>query len=113
MTTRQEKVSSLIQKLTAEFLQNESNKISLITVTKSDISKDLKKGTIFITVFPEDKEKIALAFVKRQLKDLRLYLRKNLKIKFAPFLDVKIDIGEKNREEIENISRSLKTKTAP
>jgi len=106
MTIRQDKVSGLIKKLVATFLEYETNKISLITITRCDVSKDLKKGIIFITVFPEERESQALTFVKRKRKDLREYLKKNMRIRRIPFLDIKIDEGEKNRQLIENITKS-------
>jgi len=107
MTLRQEKVSENIKHLAAEFLQRESSGGSLITVTNSDISKDLKKATIFITVFPESSEKSALDFAKRKRSDIRNYIRAKLKMKTLPFLDFDIDKGEKNRQRIDELSLNL------
>ena len=107
MTLRQEKVSENIKHLAAEFLQKESSGGSLITVTNTDISKDLKKATIFITVFPESSEKSALDFAKRKRSDIRNYIRAKLKMKTLPFLDFDIDKGEKNRQRIDELSLNL------
>jgi len=106
---RQEKVANVIKELSASFFEAESNRTSLITVTHATVSKNLKRGTLFISVFPEEKESIAFDFIKRRLRDLRGYLKKNMHAKVIPFLDVKIDLGEKNRQKIEELSQeSLK-----
>ena len=84
----------------------ENNRTSLITVTSATCSPDLKRATIFITVLPTSKEATALGFAKRQLKDLREFLKKNLPIKIIPFLDVMIDVGEKNRQKIDELLRN-------
>ncbi|MDD5721467.1 MAG: ribosome-binding factor A [Candidatus Pacebacteria bacterium] len=106
MNQRNEKVANQIKELSAQFLGREDNKTSLITVTSATTSPDLKRATIFITVLPDSKEKSALDFVKRKLKDLREYLKKNMPIKIIPFLDVSIDLGEKNRQKIDELLRN-------
>lgn len=83
----------------------ENNKSSLITVTMATTSPDLKKATIFITVLPNSKENAALGFVKRNLKQMREFLKENMPIKIIPFLDVQIDLGEKNRQKIDELLR--------
>jgi ribosome-binding factor A len=105
-TGRQEKVANQIKELTAQFLGRENNKTSLITVTSLTVSPDLKRATIFITVLPNSKEKPALDFIRRKLKDLREHLKKNMPIKIIPFLDVAIDLGEKNRQKIDELLRN-------
>ena len=105
MSSRPEKVANLIKELSAEFLGRENNKTSLITVTQATCSPDLKRATIFITVLPDEKETAALHFVERQLGELREFLKKNLAIKNIPYLGVKIDLGEKNRQKIDELLR--------
>ncbi|MBP9839957.1 MAG: ribosome-binding factor A [Candidatus Pacebacteria bacterium] len=102
---RKDKVANLIKKLSAEFLERENNRTSLITVTSANCSPDLKKATIFITVLPNDKEKTALEFIKRKRGDLRGFIKKNINIKNIPFLDVELDQGEKNRQRIDELLR--------
>ena len=102
---RNEKVANQIKELAAQFLGRENNRTSLITVTSASCSPDLKRATIFITVLPTSKEATALGFVKRQLGDLREFLKKNMPIKIIPFLNVEIDIGEKNRQKIDELLR--------
>jgi len=102
---RKEKVTKLIKELSASFLERENNHSSLLTVTDCNVSPDLKKATIFISVLPDDKENAALGFVKRKRGELRDFLKKNMTIKIIPFLDVEIDKGEKNRQRIDELLR--------
>ena len=106
MNQRNQKVANRIKELAAEFLNRENNKTSLITVIDASCSPDLKRATIFITVLPTEKEKVALEFVKRKLGELREFLKKNLPIKIIPFLDATIDLGEKNRQKIDELLRN-------
>jgi ribosome-binding factor A len=106
MTQRNEKVANIIKELAAQFLNRENNRTSLVTVTGCSTSPDLKRATILITVLPSTKEAEVLNFVKRNLKDLREFLKKNMPIKIIPFLDVAIDQGEKNRQKIDELLRN-------
>ena len=98
-------MANSIKELSAQFLGREGNHTSLITVTGATCSPDLRRATIFITVLPSSKEKAALEFAKRQRKALREFLKKNLPIKTIPFLDIVIDLGEKNRQKIDELLR--------
>ena len=105
MLERNEKVANYIKELSAQFLGRENNKTSLITVTGANASPDLKRATIYITVLPTSKEKTALEFAKRKRGELREFLKKNLTIKTIPFIDIAIDLGEKNRQKIDELLR--------
>ena len=106
MTLRQERVALQIQGLAAQFLERESDRTTMITVTRVALSKDFKNATVFFTVFPEDKEGVALDFTKRQRKNLRNYVKKGSVLKRLPFFDFEIDYGEKNRQRIDELSNS-------
>ena len=105
MTQRNEKLASLIKELSAQFLNRENNRTSLITVTSCTTSPDLKRATIYVTVLPDSKENSALGFLKRKRGDLREFLKKNMQIKVIPFIDIQIDRGEKNRQKIDELLR--------
>lgn len=94
-----------IKELAALFLERESNRTSLITVTDCSASSDLKRATLFISVLPVSEEAKALEFVHRNLGALRKSLKEKMPMKMIPFLEVKIDQGEKNRQKIDELSR--------
>jgi ribosome-binding factor A len=106
MTQRQEKVSQEIKEVVARFLEAESNRTSLITVTKADVSPDLKNAKIYISVLPEEKEKAALDFCKRKRSEIKHQIKKKMSLRVIPFVDVEIDKGEKNRQRIHELSVS-------
>ncbi len=105
MSERNEKVADFIKELAANFLERENNRTSLITVTSTTCSPDLKRATIFITVLPDSKEKSALEFAKRKRPELREFLKKNMTTKVIPFVNIAIDLGEKHRQKIDELLR--------
>jgi ribosome-binding factor A len=107
-TERQLKVEQQVLGLVQDFFQRESSGLSLITVTRVDISSDLHNGTVFITVLPESKEEAALDFTRRMRTDMRKYVMKRLPIKVIPFFEIEIDYGEKNRLHIDELLRKEK-----
>ncbi|TAK57237.1 ribosome-binding factor A [Patescibacteria group bacterium] len=107
MEVRTEKIKDIIKTLAAQFLQIESNGTSLITVTDVVISDDGKSARILFSVFPEGKEKGVLDFVKRKRSEFRQYVKDNSRLMRIPFFDFIIDIGEKNRQNIDRISNSV------
>lgn len=87
----------------AEFFARTANRDALITVTFAHTSSNLRRATIYITVYPESREEAALAFAKRQRSDFREYLKKMTKMKRLPIVDFKIDEGDKNRRRIDEL----------
>lgn len=106
MKKRDEKLKDLIKETAAKFLNIESNRVSMVTVTNVEISKDGKYATIFFTVFPNDKEKAALDFAKRKRAEFRDFAKKNIRAGRIPFFDFEIDAGEKHRQKIDVILKS-------
>lgn len=80
----------------------------MITVTRTEVSRDMKHGTIFITVLPENKEDAAINFAKRMRSELRHFVMKRLPVKVIPFFEVEIDFGEKNRLHVDELLRKEK-----
>jgi ribosome-binding factor A len=100
---RQEKVAEQLRQYAAKFIGLESNRMSLITVTRCTVSPDLKQATVYITVLPESEERHVMDFLKRKRSDLRTYIKKNIKIKQIPFFEIELDLGEKGRQKIDDL----------
>lgn len=103
---RQIQISEILAHLAADFFARESNGQSLVTVTRADVSPDLKNVTIFFTVLPVEFEKKALDFAIRNRTDFRDFVKSKAKMRFLPTFDFKIDFGEKNRQRIDDLTRS-------
>ena len=101
-------VGEAIAHTAADFFARESNRESLITVTRADISPDLKNVMIYFSVLPEKMEQSALNFAKRVRTDFREYLKKKNAMKFLPTVDFAIDYGEKNRQHVDEAIRRSK-----
>ena len=104
---RKEKISGVIIEAAAEFIQRESNNNSMITATGVAISPDFQKATVFVTVFPEDKEIPAMEFLRRNLHEFRDYMKTKTRLQRLPWFDFELDAGEKKRQRIDEISRNL------
>ncbi len=107
-TKRQIQLQLEILAIAQDFFQRESSGASLITVTRAEVSADMKHGTIFITALPESKEPAALDFAKRMRSELRHKVMKRLPVKVIPFFEIEIDYGEKNRIHVEELLRKDK-----
>ena len=103
MLNRNDRMKESLRHLAAEFLNLESNRATLITVTDINITKDSKNATILISVFPDDKIKGALDFVKRKRKDFNEYIKTHGKLKRIPRIQFDIDRGEQNRQHIDKL----------
>ncbi len=102
---RQIQVSETLAHLAADYFARESNRLALITVTRADVSPDLKNVTIFFSVLPETYEEQVLHFARRSRTDFRDYIKKHAAMKFLPNVDFEIDYGEKNRQRIDDLTR--------
>ena len=105
---RQIKVAEAIAHMAADFFARESNAQSLITVTRADVSPDLKNVKVYLTVLPEKFEDTVLAFAKRNRTDFREYVKHNSVLRHLPNFDFEIDYGEKNRQRIDDLTRDGK-----
>lgn len=106
--TRKDRVLSTLQKIVAQFLETEGEPGLLITVTNITISKDLRYSTIYLSIFPENKERETLITLDKKKKDLRNFVKIHTRLKTLPFFDIRIDEGEKNRQKIDAISQNDK-----
>jgi ribosome-binding factor A len=105
---RQNRVREEIMHKAGEFLAREASNRSLITVTRTDISSDLKNTTIFVSVLPKEREEEALAFLKRSRTDFHDFLKSKTVLRNVPTVDFRIDVGEINRQQVDDALRENK-----
>lgn len=101
---KKDRIEEEIKHLAGRFLSMESNPSSLLTVTGMRATRDGKQMTILFTVFPESFEKTALEFAKRKRSDFKEFIRNESRIARIPHIDFEIDLGEKNRQRIDELS---------
>lgn len=105
MTERQEKVAEMIAHEAAKYIVTEANTDPMITVTRADVSPDLRNATIFFTTLPADREQDALIFLKRNAGEMRRVIMKRAHIKIIPHMEFQVDYGERHRQHIDEIVR--------
>ena len=102
------RISALYMSLAAEFLEKESVGLGLLTVTGINISRDRKNITILFTVFPDKYQEQAINFTRRKRSEFREYVKSKTKhMAFCGTFDFAIDLGEKNRQKIDNLVGKL------
>lgn len=104
---KDEKMAELLLRFAAEYFGIESNKDSLMTVTRVDILDRGKRALVFFTTLPEEKEDAALEFAKRRRRDFRQFIMSKKSFGFAPSIDFEIDYGERNRQRIDELSNEI------
>jgi ribosome-binding factor A len=104
---KQERFEEILRDCAARFLSQESNRTSLITVTKVETNETSSNATIFFTVLPENQEQAALDFAKRQRSHFREFVKKNARLMRIPFFDFAVDHGEKSRQKIDGLMNGL------
>lgn len=104
---REEKTEEMIRHLAAEFLQRESNRTSIVTVTGVHVTDKFAKAIIYLSVFPESKQKEAVEFANRNHREFREVLKKRTRFQRLPQVLFEIDYGEKNRQRIDEISNTV------
>lgn len=104
---KDDKLKEMIRELAAEYFSRESNRLSLITITDVEVFNRGGKARILMTVLPESAEQSALDFAHRQLTEFRQYVMDKSRIGRIPFFEVALDVGEKNRQKIDELSKKL------
>jgi len=101
------KVATLLTEAAATYIAREAGRTTLITPTRSDVSRDGKNATIFVSVFPETDKENALMFLKRHKDLFRDYLKKATRLSRLPYITFEFDYGEQNRQHLDELSRQL------
>ena len=102
-----QKVTTLLTELAATYISREAGRETLITPTRTSISRDGKNATIFVSVYPEDEIEHALAFLKRHKDLFRDYLKKASRLSRLPYITFEFDYGEQNRQRLDELSRDI------
>lgn len=107
MSERTRKIEGLIKEAAATFVLHEANTDPMITITRVDISPDLKQALVFFTTIPEEKQADAAVFLKRSAGNFRNHLKKNVALKRIPHIEFMLDAGERHRQHIDEVMRTI------
>ena len=107
MSERTSKIEGVLKEAAATFVLHEANTDPMITITRVDISPDLRKALFFFTTIPEDKQSDAEIFLKRSAGDFRQYLKRNVALKRIPHIEFMLDAGERHRQHVDEVFREI------
>jgi len=107
-TKRQKKVSKLIQKELSVIFQKETHQFLgniLVTVTGVRISPDLSVAKAYLSIFPVEKPKYALAILNENKKMFRTLLGNSCRhqLRIVPELIFYLDDSAEYAEEIDRL----------
>jgi ribosome-binding factor A len=110
-STRQKKVSRLIQKELAEIFIRKGNELShgsLVSITKVRISPDLSSARVYISIFPAKNQDEVMKTVQDHNSRIRHELGQKIRtqLRIVPELAYLLD---DSLDYIDNIDRLLKT----
>jgi ribosome-binding factor A len=113
MSERTAKVEAVIKAAAANFVLQEANTDPMITITRVDMSPDLKRALIFFTTIPDDKEQDALIFLKRTAGEFRQFLKRAAMLKRLPHIEFMLDAGERHRQHVDEVFREIEDENQP
>ena len=108
-TTRQSKISRLVQKELGGIFQRESILPGvMISVTHVNVSSDLGMARVFISLFPSDDKAEDLKKVKERAQELRFMLGKEVskQLRHVPELYFYLDDTMDKAEEIDKLLKN-------
>ena len=116
MPHRTEKIESTLRKALAEvFARHLSDPriIGMISMTRVDVSPDLKNAQVYVSILPEKYEKRTLAGLRHATRHIHALASKRLALKQVPHLDFRLDRSLKKEAGILDAIREGVTRTGP
>lgn len=107
MSRHIERVAEIVAHEAARFIAAEAGKESLITVTRAMPAARGERMTVFVSVFPEEKTRAALAFLERQRSAFSDHMKAYARLRPLPRIDFLPDSGEKNRQRLDELSAEI------
>ena len=109
-STRQNKISRLIQKETAQYFITNAGEFpgAMVSVSEVRITPDLDEARIFVSIFPTDKRDAVLGLIENDNKKIRYALGQKLRYQLRRipnlvfFLDQSLDYAERIDQLLKN-----------
>ncbi len=92
---RKGRATEIIVREAAQFIAREAGSGSLITVIRAQAVSHGDRVLVFVSIFPEDKTRLALNFLERQREAFSDYLKTHTRLRPLPRIEFLLD----NREE--------------
>lgn len=110
MSSRLEKVNSLLKKETSQLLVREVELPSglLVTVMSVDVSSDLCYAKVLVSVLPRAREQEALDMLQKQIYRLQGILNRRLVLRVVPRINFRLYPLGRKEERIQKIIDQIK-----
>lgn len=112
ITRRMERVNSEVKKSLSSIISYDLKDPRLedvmITITKCEVTKDMKNCKTFLTVMPEDKEKEILKLIKNSEAFIKRQLAQKVLLRNVPTINFVIDETEKYGAKIDRLLEQIK-----
>jgi ribosome-binding factor A len=107
---RQKRVASLIKEEVSCLLIEEiqSSFSSLITVTRVEMTADLKTAHIYLSIYGTDKEEAILELLDKKKGFLRKSIASKVKLKYNPMLIFSRDLSTEYQSRIDRLLDEMK-----
>lgn len=90
MSNHRVQIAQLLGVAAATFINTWSNRQSLITITRTELSDSLDRVDFFVSIFPEESEGPALGFLMRKRTECREYLKTHVPLGKIPHVEFSI-----------------------
>ena len=97
MSKQNEKVAEIVAREAALFIAREAGSESLITVIRAQSVAHGERIMVFVSIFPVEKARGALAFLERQREAFSNHLKSHTHLRL-PRVDFMLDNGEHSGE---------------
>jgi len=111
--SRQERLAQELRKEISGIIQNEVNdpRLGFVTITKVEITQDLRYAKVFFSVLGEDKEyKKTSAALDSAMGFIRSLIAERVKLRFAPEIVFKEDRSSEYSIKIQKLLDEIKRK---
>jgi len=111
MTRRTSRIAEAIRRLVSEIFHDQLRDPRIrgfITITKVEVTQDLRLARIYYSVLGDDKKKKLIAEGLRSAKNfIRRGISNELKLRYAPDISLVIDKSVEYKEHIDNILEKI------
>lgn len=109
MTERMLRVNSTLREVLADAVERmNDSRLEMVSITAVDTAPDLRHATVFFDVLGSDDYEPALAALHGAARRLQGVIGAQVRMKYTPTLEFRIDPGISGGERIEAILRSIK-----
>jgi ribosome-binding factor A len=112
---RPERVAEEFREILAEEIPRlKDPRVGFVTVTRVEVSPDLRRATVFYTVLGQDRDHRATrAGLRSARSHLRGVLGHKVRMKFTPDLEFEEDVGLAQVERVSELLREIGAQRAP